>query len=189
MLNHIDLKRGAQFIMEGQPYIVLEHSIVFKGRGSSVMQAKIKNMKTGALLTRTFHTGETFEEAELEKLQAKFVYANRGRYVFAQAKNPSKRFELAEDQLGIKAQFLVAGTIVEALKFGEEILDVALPVKMALRVKETPPGVKGDRAQSGTKTAVLETGAVIQVPLFVEQDEMIEVNTETGEYVRRLTLA
>lgn len=187
MLNHIDLKRGVQFVMEGQPCEVLEHAIVFKGRGSSVMQAKIKNMKTGTVLTRTFHTGETFEEAELEKVQTKFIYVNRGKYVFAEAENPSRRFELSEDQLGVKAKFLVPNTVAEALKFEDEILDVALPVKMTLRVKETPPGVKGDRAQSGTKTAVLETGASVQVPLFVEQNELIEVNTETGEYVRRIS--
>jgi len=167
MLSHVELKKGTYFVHEGMPSLVLENSLMFKGRGSSVMQVKLRNLKTGSVLSRTFHTGEEFEEAELEKLEVNFIYESRGKYVFAEVNNPSKRFELLKEQIGSAVQFLVPNTIVEGVRFEGEILTIALPIKMNLKVKEAPPGVKGDRAQGGSKTAILETGAVVQVPLFV----------------------
>lgn len=186
MLSHVDLKKGVYFVYEGMPCVILDNSLMFKGRGSSVMQVKFRNLKTGSVLSRAFHTGEDFEEADLEKIQVKFIYENKGKYVFSEAKNPSKRFELTKDQIGAQVEFLVPNTIVEGLRFEGEILTIALPVKMNLMVKEAPPGIKGDRAQGGNKAAILETGAVVQVPLFVDAGEVIEVNTQTGEYVRRI---
>jgi len=159
---------------------------MFKGRGSSVMQVKLRNLKNGNVLNRTLHTGEEFEEAELEKVQVKFIYENRGKYVFSETGTPSKRFELTKEQIGSQMVFLIPNTIMEGMQFEGQILTIALPIKMNLKVKEAPPGIKGDRAVGGTKAATLETGAVVQVPLFVETDDVIEVNTETGEYVRRV---
>lgn len=186
MLSHVDLKKGTYFVYEGVPCLVLEHSLMFKGRGSSVMQVKLRNLKNGNVLNRTLHTGEEFEEAELEKVQVKFIYENRGKYVFSEVGNPSKRFELLAEQIGSQMEFLIPNTIMEGLQFEGQILTIALPIKMNLKVKEAPPGIKGDRAVGGTKAATLETGAVVQVPLFVETEDEIEVNTETGEYVRRV---
>lgn len=187
MFSHVELKKGTYFVYEGAPALVLEHSLVFKGRGSSVMQVRLRNLKTGNVLSRTFHTGEEFEEADLEKLQVKFIYENRGKYVFSEANNPAKRFELSVEQIGSQVGFLTPSTVVEGVRFQGEILTIALPIKMSLKVKEAPPGIKGDRAQGGSKTATLETGAVVQVPLFVDTGDIIEVNTETAEYVRRIT--
>jgi len=186
MLDHNDLKQGVQFILEGEPYQVLDSSFTFKGRGSSTMQAKIKNLKNGNILTRTFHQGDNFEETELEKRNITFIYSNRGKYVFAEQENPSSRFEFQQEQIGDQAQFLVPNTVVEGLVFHEEIINISLPIKMQFRVKDAPPGIKGDRAQGGTKTITLETGAVIQAPLFVETGDIVEINTETREYVRRI---
>jgi len=187
MLSHVDLKKGIYFVHEGAPCIVLEHALMFKGRGSSVMQVKLRNLKTGNVLSRTFHTGEDFKEAELEKIQVKFIFENRGKYVFAEASNPAKRFELSSEQIGSQVEFLTPNTLVEGVRFQGKILTITLPIKMNLKVKEAPPGVKGDRAQGGSKTAILETGAVVQVPLFVGTGEVIEVNIETREYVRRIS--
>ena len=186
MLSHVDLKKGIYFVYEKVPCVVLENSLMFKGRGSSVMQVKLRNLKNGNVLNRTFHTGEEFEEAELEKVQVKFIYENKGKYVFSEASNSSKRFELLAEQIGSQVEFLISNTVVEGLQFEGQILTIALPIKMNFKVKEAPPGIKGDRAVGGTKAATLETGAVVQVPLFVETDDVIEVNTETGEYVRRV---
>ena len=186
MLDHNDLKQGVQFILEGDPYQVLDSSFTFKGRGSSTMQAKIKNLKNGNILTRTFHQGDTFEEAELEKRNITFIYSDRGKYVFAEQENPSSRFEFQQEQIGEQVQFLVPNTVVEGLVFRGEIINFSLPIKMQFRVKEAPPGIKGDRAQGGTKTVTLETGATIQAPLFVETGDIVEINTETGEYTRRI---
>ena len=186
MLSHVDLKKGIYFVHEGFACVVLESALMFKGRGSSVMQVKFRNLKTGSVLNRAFHTGENFEEADLEKLQVTFIYENKGKYVFTETNSASKRFELTQEQIGPQIEFLIPNTIVEGLRFEGQILTIALPIKMNLKVKEAPPGIKGDRAVGGTKAATLETGAVVQVPLFVDTGEVIEVNTETGEYVRRV---
>ena len=186
MLSHIELKKGTYFVYEGTPSLVLEHSLMFKGRGSSVMQVKLRNLKNGNVLNRTFHTGEEFEEAKLEKMQVKFIYENRGKHIFAEVSSPSKRFELTKEQIGPQVEFLIPDTVMEGLRFEGQILTITLPIKMNLRVKEAPPGIKGDRAVGGTKTAILETGAVVQVPLFVETGDEIEVNTQTSEYARRV---
>ncbi|MCH7605198.1 elongation factor P [Patescibacteria group bacterium] len=189
MLGHNDLKQGVQFILEGDPYQVLDSSFTFKGRGSSTMQAKIKNLKNGNILTRTFHQGDDFKEAELEKKNIAFIYSDRRKYVFAEQDNPSNRFEFQQEQIGDQARFLIPNTVVEGLVFQGKIINISLPIKMQFRVKEAPPGIKGDRAQGGTKTITLETGAVIQAPLFVGTGDMVEINTETGEYARRIEKA
>lgn len=186
MLNHTDLKRGVTFIFQGQPCEVLDSSFVFKGRGSSVVQAKIKNLITGNVLSRTFHTGDTFEEAEISKIEIKFLYTHRGKYYFCEKDNSGKRIELGEEQIGDMVKFLKPNQIVEGFIFNDKIINISLPIKINLKVVEAPPGVRGDRAQGGTKTVTLETGAKINVPLFVKEGDIIEVNTQTSEYVRRI---
>ncbi len=186
MLSYSDLKKGVQFILEGEPYEVLESSQMKKAQRRPVLQAKVRNLITGNMLEKTFHQGETFEEAELDKFNAKFLYSHRGKFFFCEEKDSSKRFELSEEQIGPQAKFLKQNQVVQTVKFEGEIINVFLPIKVQLKVTEAPPGVKGDRAQGGTKSALLETGAQIQVPLFVEQGDIIEINTETGEYVKRI---
>jgi elongation factor P len=186
MLSHNDLKKGVQFISEGEPYEVLESSFVFKGRGSSVVQTKIKDLLTGNVLSRTFHPGEEFEEAEIQKIKVKFLYSRRDKFFFCEEHNPSKRFDLAKEVIEESVIFLKPNEIVEGVQFQGKIINISLPIKVQLKVIEAPPGVKGDRAQGGTKTVTLETGAQINVPLFVETGDVIEVNTEKGEYVRRV---
>jgi len=186
MLTHTDLKRGVVFIFNNQPYEVLDYSLVFKGRGSSVVQAKIKNLINGNVLSRTFHTGDTFEEAEISKIEIKFLYGHRGKYYFCEKDSSDKRIELSEEQIGDLVKFLKPNQIVEGLVFEGKIINISLPIKINLKVIEAPAGVKGNRAQGGTKTITLETGAKINVPLFIKEGDIIEVNTETGEYVRRV---
>ncbi len=186
MLSHTDLKRGVRFILNEEPYEVLESSFVFKGRGSSVVQTKIKNIITGNLLSRAFHPGENFEEVEIEKIKVKFLYFHQDKYFFCKEDNPSVRFDLAKEVIGDASIFLKPNEIIEGAQFKEKIINISLPIKVHLKVKEAPPGVKGDRAQGGTKTVTLETGAKINVPLFIEEGDIIEVNTETSEYVRRI---
>jgi len=119
-------------------------------------------------------------------VSVKFIYANRGKFIFCYASDPSKRFELAEEKIGAGAKFLVPNTILEGIVYENQVISVTLPIKVQLKVKEAAPGIKGNRSQSGTKAVVLETGATIQVPLFVEQGDVLEINTETGEYTKRL---
>jgi elongation factor P len=186
MLNYYDLRRGVQFIMDGQPHEVLEFQQIKKARAAGLLQAKIKNLITGKILERTFHQGDTFEETEIEKISAKFIYANREKFVFSRIDDPSKRFELAENQIGPAAKFLAPNMEVEANIYEKQIIGVTLPIKVQLKAKEAAPGVKGNRAQSGTKAVVLETGATIQAPLFIQSGDILEINTETGEYSKRV---
>ncbi|MBI2577242.1 MAG: elongation factor P [Candidatus Wildermuthbacteria bacterium] len=186
MLSYYDLRKGVQFIYENQPYEVLDFRQMGKSQDVVVAQTRIRNLINGKIIQKNFHQSDTFDEAEIEKFSAKFIYNNRGKYVFAEANNPSKRFELTEEQLGDSVKYLKANEIMEGLKFEDKVINIDIPIKVQLKVTEAPPGIKGDRSQGGTKSVVLETGAVMNVPLFVETGDIVEINTETGEYVRRV---
>jgi len=186
MLTHTDLKPGVEFIYEGQPWVVLEASAMKMAMRRPVMQTKIKNLIDGRVQERNFQQGDMFDEAGLEKHEIKYLYSTKGNYFFCEPNDPSKRMSFTETQIGRQAKYLKPNELVTGIVFEEKIINFKLPIKMSLKVKETPPGIKGDRAQAGTKEAVLESGAVIQVPLFIESGELIEINTETDEYVRRV---
>src|SRR4030043_1004882 len=117
MLSHNDLKKGIDFILNNQPHEVLDSSLVFKGRGSSVVQTKIKNLITGSIVSKTFHAGEELEEAEIEKIKVKFIYHNQAKFFFCHKKDPAKRFDLIEEAVGAGAVFLKPNEIVEGLEF------------------------------------------------------------------------
>ncbi|OGZ24898.1 MAG: hypothetical protein A2896_02100 [Candidatus Nealsonbacteria bacterium RIFCSPLOWO2_01_FULL_43_32] len=186
MLAHTDLKKGVQIILDGQPYEVLVSNSMKKAQRRPVIQTKIKNLINGNVVERNFQQGDVFEEAGLSKLKAKFLYAHRESYFFTESSNPSKRFDLSLEQVGEKAKFLKQGEEIEALIFDGKIISIILPVKVQLKVKDSPPGVQGDRAQGGTKAVTLETGAQLNVPLFVEEGDIVELNVETEEYTRRV---
>ena len=186
MLSYFDLRKGVQFILEGQPYEVLEFKQMGKAQDVVVAQTKIKNLITGKVLYRNFHQQDKFEEAEISKIQMKYLYNHRGEYVFCYVLDPSKRLEFTEDHLGEQIKFLKPNETVEGLLFQEKIINISFPIKVQLKVIEAPPGFKGNTAQGGTKSVTLETGATLDVPLFIETDDVVEVNTETGEYSKRV---
>ncbi|MFH1180944.1 MAG: elongation factor P [bacterium] len=186
MLSHTDLKKGVIMLVDGQPYEVLEAMPQRYAQRKLMIQTKIRNLITGNVLDKTVHQGESFEEAEINKLKVKFLYSHRDKFFFCEEQNPAKRFELLPEQVGQAVKYIKPNTILDSLVFNEKIIRVVLPIKVQLRVAEAPPGAKGDRAQSGTKFVTLETGAKINAPLFVEQGDIIEINTETNEYSRRI---
>jgi elongation factor P len=186
MLTHTDLKPGVQFIYEGQPWKVLTADMMKMAQRRPVIQSKIKNLIDGRVQEKNFQQGDVFNEADLEKKEIKFLYQNKGQYFFCEINDPSKRFFFTEAQIGTQAKFLRPNEIVTGIVFNEKIITFKLPIKVQLKVKESAAGIKGDRAQAGTKSAILESGAEIQVPLFVEEGDTIEVNTETGTYVKRV---
>ena len=186
MVSFNELEKGITIIISNQPYEIIETSHMFKGRGSSVLRAKLKNLINGSVLSKTFHQGDAFEESEIKKEKAKFLYSHKDKYFFCQENNPSNRFDLNKEQVGDQAQFLKANQIVESIYFNNEIINILIPIKINLKVTEAPPGVKGDRAQGGNKTVTLETGAKMNTPLFVKTGDIIEINTESGEYVKRV---
>jgi len=186
MLSHTDLRPGVQFIYEDQPWEVLTAEMMKMAQRRPVIQSKIKNLIDGRVQEKNFQQGDMFDEADLQKKDIKFLYQNKGQYWFCEIKDPSIRFFFTEDQIGTQAKFLRPNETVTGIIFDEKIINFKLPIKVQLKVKEAAPGVKGDRAQGGTKEAILESGAVIQVPLFVEEGDVIEINTETETYVKRV---
>ncbi len=185
MLSINDLKVGTYIVYEGMPYEVLEVQHLHIGRGSSSIQTKLKNLKTGQVLSRNFKPADIFEEADIEKRKVKYMYHHRGEYWFSEEQNPKNRFQLTEEQLGEIIHFLKPNTTVEALNFGGVIITVTLPIKMDFKVIEAPPAIRGNTAQGGNKTVTIETGAQVTAPLFINEGDIIRVNTQTGTYVER----
>ncbi|MEK7541082.1 MAG: elongation factor P [Patescibacteria group bacterium] len=186
MLTHTDLKKGVRFIYENQPWEVLEAQLLKMAQRRPVIQSKIKNLINGTVKEKNFQQGDVFSEAELEKKNIKFLYSNKGQYFFCDENDPSNRFSFTEDQIGKQAKFFKPNSLVEGILFNEKIINISAPIKVQLKIKNSPPGIKGDRAQGGTKSAILESGAEVQVPLFLEEGDIIEINTETGQYVKRV---
>lgn len=206
MLSYTDLKKGIIFVMDGQPYEVLESSFLRMQQRKAVMQTKIRNLITGKVLDRNFQPSDEFEEAEVEKKPAVFIYKKPGRgapastrvgssaqggqaadeYWFHEKGNPANRFMLPAEALGAQVQFFKPNTEVTTVVFGDKVISVKLPIKMDFEVIEAPPSVRGATAAGGTKQVVIEGGAKINVPFFVNEGDIIRINTETGEYVERV---
>lgn len=185
MLTINDLKIGTYFIYKNEPYEVLKARHLKMQQRKPVVQTRIKNLITGRVLEQNFHPNEKFEEAEINKIEIKYLYNHRDEYWFHYKNDPSKRFNLKKNQLSGQEKFLKPNLIIDALEFNDKIINILLPSKINLKVIETPPGIKGDTATGGTKMAILETGAKINVPLFINTGDIIRVNTKTGEYVEK----
>lgn len=185
MLSYSQLEKGVRIVINNDPYEIIKAEPMFKGRGQSVLNTELKNLRTGNVMQKTFHASDSFEEAEVDKIKSKFIYGNKGEYVFCEKENPSKRFSLKEEQIGNKKDFLKPNQEVEALIFKGDVINVFLPIKVNLKIQMAPPALKGE-SSSGNKMAVLETGANITVPGFIETGDIVEINTENGEYSRRI---
>src|SRR3989344_4792323 len=186
MLAYNEVLQRKYIIHEGAPYEVLDAHIFRMQQRKPVNQTKLKNLITGKVTEVTFHQQDKVEEADLSTKDVKFLFANRGEYWFCEVNDPAKRFKLETSLLGDGMKFIKTNFLIEALVFEENIIGVKLPIKVELKVTEAPPAVKGDTAKGGNKQATLETGAVINVPLFITEGETIRINTETGDYVERV---
>ncbi len=175
--------------MDDDPWVVLSNSISKKDRQKASNNVKMKNLRTGATVDRTFHQADVLEEADMEKREVKYLYNNRGEYWFCAPDNPGDRFSLEAELVGDLADFVTENTIVQATVFNEQIIGVLTPIKVELKVKEASDAVKGNTSSGATKEVTLETGYLIQVPQFINQGDVISVNTETGEYSERVEKA
>ena len=181
-----ELKPKTFFIYEGQPYVVLEtHHLKMQQRRPTV-QTKMRNLINGKILERNFAQSDVFEEADIERRKVKFLYGHREQYWFSYDNDPSKRFQLTQELIGEATKFLKSNTVLDAIEYNGEIVNIELPVKMDFKVIEAPPAVRGDTAQGGVKQVKIETGATLNVPLFINQNDIIRINTETGEYTERV---
>ena len=181
-----DLKIGTYFVTEGQPYEVLYSQHLKMQQRRPVMQTRIKNLLTGKMIEKNFQQSDYFEEADIQKKEVKFLYSRRDEFWFSEVDDSSKRFKLGEKIIGDSAQFLKPNIIITSLLFNGTIINIELPVKMDFKVIEAPPSTRGNTAQGGTKQVKLETGTRIDVPLFIEEGDVVRVNTQTGEYTERV---
>jgi elongation factor P len=186
MINYNDLKPGTVFILDGQPYLVLEFSFLRMQQRKPVAQTKIRNLINGKIITRNFQHTDSFKEAEITYREVKFLYTHRDKFVFCEINNPSKRFEIEQEKIGDMAKYLKPNNPIEIMEFEDKIVNIILPIKMDFRVIEAPPSIKGNTAQGGVKAIKIETNAIINVPLFVDQGDIIRINTQTGDYVERV---
>ncbi|MDP3975012.1 MAG: elongation factor P [Candidatus Jorgensenbacteria bacterium] len=189
MLSYNELKVGTIFTKneDPNPYKVMEYAFIRMQQRKPVTQLKIKNLLTGKVLDYAAHQNESFYEADIEVTPVTFIYRSKNEYWFHEKGKPAERFKLTDDIVGDAGQFLKANTEVKAFKFKDAIINLELPVKMDLKVTEAPPAIKGDTATGGTKTAILETGGKANVPLFINEGDIVRINTQTGEYVERVT--
>lgn len=189
MLEYNEIKERKIIIYNNEPCEVLESHVARTQQRKPQNQVKLKSLVNGRTFNESFRSSDTAEEADLVKKEVKFLYENRGEYWFCDPESPKDRFQLPTVLIGDSAKFLKANETVTALVWdndGEEkIISVKLPIKMEFTIKEAPPSIKGNTATGGTKIVVLENGATINAPLFLEAGQKIRVNTETGEYVER----
>lgn len=185
MLSYTQLKKGVIFVKNGDPYEVIDSEFSRLQKRKAVMQTTIRNLRTGKLYTESFRSSDEFEEAVIEKKPLNFLYQHRGEYFFAEPKDKSKRFSLSADAVGENAKWLKPRMEITALFFNDKFINLLLPIKAEFKVVDAPPGIQGNRAQSGTKAATIETGAVVQVPLFIKAGDIVRINTQSGEYIER----
>lgn len=180
-----ELHPGVFFMYEGAPYVVLSSNPLRMQQRKPVFQTKMRNVLNDKIIEHNFMISDVLEEADIKKRDVKYLYGHRGEYWFADAHDASKRFKIEENVLGEGTSFLKPNTEVTVIEFNGNVITVELPIKMDFKVVEAPPAIRGNTAQGGVKQVKIETGAMISVPLFINENDIIRVNTQTGEYVER----
>ncbi len=172
-----------------EPYEVLSSHVFRMQMRKPVNQTKLRQLVGGKVVEIAFHQNETVTEADVGKMQAQYLYTNRGESWFAEEGNAKNRFSFPEDTVHDKVQWLVPNTSVEVLTYEEKPMTIKIPVKVELVVKDAPPAVKGNTVSGGTKLVELATGAKINVPLFINTGDIVRINTDTGDYTERVEKA
>lgn len=185
MYTVADLKKGLKLTLDGDPYVVIAFEFSKPGKGQALYRTKMRNMITGVILDRTYRSGETFEPARLEERQMQYLYKEDNHYTFMDNQT-FEQVQMSEEAVGDSKNFLIDNLGVDILLYGEKAIGVTLPNFVNLRVVQTDPWVKGDTSGSDSKPATVETGYVLRVPPFIEEGEMIVIDTRSGEYSTRV---
>ena len=180
-----DLRKGLKIEIDGEPHIIVQFAFVKPGKGRALYKCKLKNMLSGAQFDRTFRSGDKFNPANLQELEMEYLYSDGEQYCFMNTSTYGQDF-LTKDQVGDSINFLKENTVCNVLFFQERSIGVTLPNFVDLRIVQADPWAKGDTATGSTKPAVLETGFELQVPPFINEGQMIKVDTRTREYVERV---
>ena len=184
MLSITSLKTGTKITYENDPYVVLSYYHSKQGRGGAVVKTKLKNLRTGGVIDKTFQGADKVDEAELSKQKATYLYSDDANAYFMDG-TTFEQFEIGLDKVGDSKKFLVENSGIDILYFQKEPLNIELPIKMTFVVTSSPPSVKGNSAGSVNKKVTIETGASLDAPLFIKEGDKIVVDTRDGSYVER----
>jgi len=184
MISVTDLRSGRRFLLEGQPWEVLEYHHVKMGRGTANIKVKARNLRTGAVLEKSFINGAKVEPVETERRELQYLYREKEEYFFADPRT-FEQISLSESLLGGKEKFLLEGAKVTILFWESEPLAIDLPTSLVFAVVKTDPGVRGNSATNVFKSAVLENGLEVKVPLFVNEGDRVKIDSRSGEYQER----
>lgn len=179
-----EFKSGLKVLLDGDPFAILENEFVKPGKGQAFNRVKLRNLKTGRVIERTFKSGESVESADVHETDLQYLYCDGDSWHFMDAQS-YEQFTADRQVVGEAAKWLKEQDLCTVTFWNGELLSIAPPNFVILTVAETEPGVRGDTASGATKPATLETGAVVKVPLFVDEGELVKVDTRTGEYVAR----
>jgi elongation factor P len=184
VVSTAEFKKGLRIMFDGQPYAIVDFQHVKPGKGGAFVRTTLRNVRTGAVVDRTFRAAEKVEQARIDKREMQFLYRETGDFVFMDTATYDQ-LHVPAATLGGSAQYLVEGSTAILQMHGDEIVGTDLPAAVELTVADTEPGFQGDRVSGARKPATLETGLVVQVPLFVNQGDRLKVDTRSGEYITR----
>ena len=180
-----EFRGGLKIMLDGEPYTIVENEFVKPGKGQAFNRVKVRNLKTGRVIERTFKSGDSVEAADIFEQDVQYLY-NDGEFWYFMDPETFEQYPAGEKQVSDAAQWLKEEDTCKLTLWNGEPLSVEAPNFVELKISETDPGVRGDTSGGGTKPATLETGAVVRVPLFIDEGEVIRVDTRSGEYVSRV---
>ncbi|TQR13719.1 elongation factor P [Psychrobacillus soli] len=184
MISVNDFKTGLTILVDGVLYRVLDFQHVKPGKGAAFVRSKLRNLRNGSVNEKTFRAGEKVEKAQIDNKKMQYLYASGDQHVFMDT-DSYEQLELGEKQIEYELKFLRENMEIHVIQYQGETLGVELPKSVELEVTETEPGIKGDTSGGGSKTAKLETGLVVTVPLFINVGDKLIINTDEGSYVSR----
>lgn len=185
MYSTADFRTGLKIELDGKPFTIIEFLHVKPGKGGAFVRTKLKNMITGQVLEKTFRAGEKFAIPNIQEKEMEYLYQDKGEFCFMDTETFDQVFLKAE-QLKENRLFLKENTNIKALIYNDRIMDIELPNFVDLKIVQTEPGIKGNTVSGGSKPATLESGGVIQVPLFVNIGDIVKVDTRSKEYIERM---
>ncbi len=185
MYTTSDFRKGLKIEIGGEPYTIVDFQHVKPGKGGAFVRTRLKSLTSGNVLDMTFRSGDKVDKPDLEEREMQFLYESNGEYHFMDTNNYEQLF-LTGDQLGESKDFLKENLVIKAVFHNKRPIGIETPMFVELKVAQTEPGMRGDTATGATKPATLESGAVIQVPLFVNEGDILRIDTRTREYITRV---
>ncbi|MBQ0067208.1 MAG: elongation factor P [Phascolarctobacterium sp.] len=184
MISSNEFRTNMTITYEGDAWQIIEFQHVKPGKGAAFVRTKMRNLCTGAVIEKSFNPNERFENAMIDRREMNYLYESDGQYIFMDNETYDQ-MELSKEQLGNALNFLLENATVKVMIYDTRILGVELPNTVELKVVETDPGIRGDTATGGSKPAKLETGYVVKVPLFINEGDVLRIDTRTGDYIER----